>query len=173
MLFTWSRVPGDNGSNTTYRLYSADLSRNATALDVQTTNNFYAAQFAAEGRRYDAVVAANPGPAQTLSASVGFIVQGLSSTSPTPTAPTHEGTVKAGNVEVGWSPVPASAFYQYAVFKTGDSAPTATGMTPGILMLVPLTAQGTGTRYSMIVRACRHRPGTERAARPTRTAETA
>ncbi|MFN7919935.1 MAG: hypothetical protein U0Q16_07555 [Bryobacteraceae bacterium] len=154
VLFTWSRIPGDNGSNTNYRLYSADLSRSATALDVITKNNFYAALFAAEGRRYDAVVAANPGTSQTVSAPVGFIVQGTSSTAPTPTAPTHEGTVRAGNVEVGWTPVPRATFYQYAVYKVGDATPTATGLTPGLLALVPIAAQGTATRYSLILRAC-------------------
>ncbi|MFN7921345.1 MAG: SBBP repeat-containing protein [Bryobacteraceae bacterium] len=154
VLFTWSRVPGDNGSNTTYRLYSADLSRNAAALDVQTTNNFYAALFTAEGRRYDAVVAANPGPSQTLSAPVGFIVQGTSSTAPTPTSPTHEGTVKQGDVALAWTPVPDATFYQYAVFKTGDTRPTMTGITPGLLASVQLTAQGAGTKYSVILRAC-------------------
>ncbi|MFN7921344.1 MAG: SBBP repeat-containing protein [Bryobacteraceae bacterium] len=154
VLFTWSRAFGDNGSNTTYRLYSADLSRNAAALDIQTTNNFYAALFTAEGRRYDAVVAANPGPSQTLSAPVGFIVQGTSSTAPTPTSPTHEGTVKQGSVALAWTPVPGTVFYQYAVFKAGDSQPAATGLTPGLLASVQLTAQGAGTKYSAILRAC-------------------
>ncbi|MFN8642838.1 MAG: hypothetical protein U0802_14750 [Candidatus Binatia bacterium] len=37
VLFTWSRVPGDTGSNTTYRVFVQDLSRQTTALDVLTT----------------------------------------------------------------------------------------------------------------------------------------
>ncbi|MFN7926126.1 MAG: SBBP repeat-containing protein [Bryobacteraceae bacterium] len=154
VLFSWSRIPGDNGSNTTYRLYAADLSRNTAALDVQTTNNFYAAQFAAEGRRYDVVVAANPGPSQTVSAPAGFIVQGTSSTAPTPAAPTHGGTVKQGNVQVAWTPVPGAVLYQYGVFKLGDPLPAVSGMTPGLSMSAPLTAQGAGTLYSLILRSC-------------------
>ena len=50
VLFTWSRVPGDNGSNTVYRLYVQDLSRATAALDVLTTDNFYARVLQGRGR---------------------------------------------------------------------------------------------------------------------------
>ena len=43
LLLTWNRVPGDNGTNTWYRLYVQDLSRQSAALDVYTQNNFYGA----------------------------------------------------------------------------------------------------------------------------------
>ncbi len=33
VLFTWNRVPGDTGSNTTYRLYVADLATSGTAAE--------------------------------------------------------------------------------------------------------------------------------------------
>jgi hypothetical protein len=61
VLFTWNPHPDDTGSNTTYRLYVQDLSRQSAALDVYTTQNFYAAYFKAEGARYDGLVIANPG----------------------------------------------------------------------------------------------------------------
>ncbi|MFN7923607.1 MAG: SBBP repeat-containing protein [Bryobacteraceae bacterium] len=154
VLFTWNRVPGDNGSNTLYRLYAQDLSRNGVALDVQTRGNFYGALFAAEGRRYDAVVVSNPGASQVVGPAVGFIVQGTSSPSPTPVIPTLESTVKEGNVSIGWTPVEGAAFYEYAVFRVGDSAPLSSGLTPGLQVSAPLSAQGSSVRYSAIMRAC-------------------
>jgi hypothetical protein len=72
VMFTWNRVPGDNGSNTVYRLYVQDLSRATAALDVLTTQNVYSAYFRAEGARYDALVVANPGPSQVVGPAVGF-----------------------------------------------------------------------------------------------------
>ncbi|MFN7926136.1 MAG: SBBP repeat-containing protein [Bryobacteraceae bacterium] len=154
VLFTWSRVPGDNGSNTQYRLYAQDLSRGRPGLDVQTTNNFYGALFTAEGRRYDAVVAANPGPSQTVGPPTGFIVQGTSPTSPTPVAPTHGGQVPQGTVGLEWTPVSGASFYQWAVFRAGDSSMLATGLTPLTSASARLPPLGAGARYSLIVRAC-------------------
>lgn len=153
-LFTWNRVAGDNGSNKTYRLYVQDLSRQAAALDVFTTQNFYAAYFKAEGARYDALVIANPGPSQVAGPASGFNVSGSSATAPTMVAPAHNSTVNAGNIQLGWSPVPGATLYEYFVAVQGQSSPTARGVTPSLLAQVPLTASGGGTIYSGIVRAC-------------------
>jgi hypothetical protein len=164
VLFTWNRVPSDTGSNTTYRLFVQDLSRQATALDVLTKDNFYGAYFKAEGARYDGLVVANPGctaASATCSATeatgpaVGFNVSGSSSTAPTMVQPAHQSTVKQGNILLGWSPVPGAALYEYYVAVKGVSAPTVRGVTPGLFAQVPLSAlSATGTEYSGIVRAC-------------------
>jgi len=106
VLLSWSRVPGDTGGNTWYRLYVQDLARAATALDVLTTQNFYGATFMAEGTRYDAIVTAHPFSDQSATGgAVGFVVTGTSSLAPTMVAPTHQSTVHAGNVQLGWTPV--------------------------------------------------------------------
>jgi glucose/arabinose dehydrogenase len=153
VFFSWSRVPGDNGSNTTYRLYVQDLSRATAALDVLTTNNFYGAYFRAEGARYDALVVANPGPNQVVGPAVGFNVRGQSATAPTMTQPTHNSTVTAGNIPIGWSPVPGATLYEYFVANAG--APPTRGVTPGLMVQVPLAAlNGNPTVYNGIVRAC-------------------
>jgi hypothetical protein len=154
VLFTWNRIPGDNGSNTTYRLFVQDLSRQQTALDIYTTSNFYGAYFKAEGARYDALVIANPGPSQIVGPAQGFNVAGLSATAPTMVSPAHNSTVPSGNIQLGWSPVPGATLYEYFVAVLGQPDATARGVTPGLLTQVPLTGSGLGTVYSGIVRAC-------------------
>jgi hypothetical protein len=157
VTFAWSRIPGDTGSNTVYRLFVQDLSRQATALDVFTTNNFYAAYFKAEGARYDAVVIANPDAngAGNFGPSVGFNVSGTSSSAPTMVQPAHESSVTQGNIQLGWSPVAGATLYEYFVAVQGQSAPTVTGVTTGLFVQVPLMAVGgSNTVYSGIVRAC-------------------
>jgi hypothetical protein len=153
VLFTWSRVPGDNGTNTTYRLYVRDFSRQDTALDVQTTSNFYGAQLKAEGTRYDAVVVVNPDGtgAGPTGPAAGFNLGGTSATAPTMVSPRHNSTVMQGNITLGWSPVPGATLYQYYV-ASGSNA--VTGVTPGLFVQVPLTGAGGGTLYNGIVRAC-------------------
>jgi hypothetical protein len=155
-LFTWNRVAGDTGSNTTYRLFIQDLSRQSAALDVFTTNNFYAAYFKAEGASHGAQVIANPGlSSEAAGPAVAFNVRGTSSNAPTIVFPANANTrVKAGNVQVGWTPVPGATLYQYFVAVTGQGAATATGVTTELLVQVPLTAMGSGTSYSAIARAC-------------------
>ena len=107
VLLTWNRVPGDNGTNTWYRLYVQDLSRQSAALDVYTRDNFYGASFKAEGARYDALVISNPGLAsQVTGPAQGFNVSGSSATAPTLVSPAHNSTVGSGNIQLGWSPVP-------------------------------------------------------------------
>ncbi|MFN7926137.1 MAG: SBBP repeat-containing protein [Bryobacteraceae bacterium] len=154
VLFTWSRVPGDNGSNTPYRLYVQDLARNAPALDVITANNFYGALFMGEGHRYDAVVVANPGPSQSIGRPAGFIVQGAAPSTPVPVAPTHGGQVRQGNIDIGWSFAGRTGSYQWALFKEGNSSLFLTGIANLTSASVRLAAQGSGSRYTLLVRAC-------------------
>ena len=88
------------------------------------------------------------GPAQ------GFNVSGSSATAPTMVAPAHNSTVAAGNVALGWSPVPGATLYEYYVGVLGGSTATARGVTPGLVAYVPLAGAAGGTAYSGIVRAC-------------------
>jgi pimeloyl-ACP methyl ester carboxylesterase len=154
--FSWNRIPGDDGTNTWYRLYVQDLSRQAAALDVYTQDNFYAAYFKAEGARYDALVVANPGlPTQVVGPPVGFNVGGLSANAPTMVSPPYQSTLQAGNLQLGWSPVPGGTLYQYWVAVLGQGTPVVTGVTPGLVVQVPLPAEGgVPTTYSGITRAC-------------------
>ena len=155
VLFTWNRVPGDDGSSTSYRLFVQDLSRQATALDVFTTTNFYSAFFKAEGARYDALVVSNPGqPSQATGPSQGFNVAGASATAPTMVSPAHNSSVSSGNIQLGWSPVPGATLYQYFVAVLGQGSATVQGVTPGLLAQAPLAGTGGGTVFSGIVRAC-------------------
>ncbi len=154
VLFTWNRIPGDNGSNTVYRLYIQDLSRQAPAFDVLTTQNYYAPYLKAEGARYDAIVIANPGPTQVVGAAVGFVVGGASAAAPSMVQPPHNSATPAGNVQLGWSPVPGATLYEYFVTVPGAATASARGVTPGLFVQVPLTAPNGPTVYSAIVRAC-------------------
>jgi hypothetical protein len=152
IFFSWNRVAGDNGSNTNYRLFALDLSRSGTALDIQTTQNFWAGYFRGEGTRYDALVFSNltnAGPA------AGFQVRGASAAAPTMARPRHGGTETQGNIVLGWTPVPGAALYEYFVAIPGQPNAVANGVTPGLEVHVPLFAMGGApTLYSGIVRAC-------------------
>ncbi len=155
VFFSWNRIPGDTG-NTTYRLFVQDLSRQSSALDVRTTQNFYGAFFAAEGARYDAIVIANPGTAQqVVGPAVGFVVRGSSPAAPTLVAPTHDGAVAEGNVHLAWTPLPGATLYEYFVAVQGAPQASARGVSAGLFVQVPLAAvHGQPTVYSAIVRAC-------------------
>jgi hypothetical protein len=158
--FSWSRIPGDDGGNTVYRLYIQDLSRQAAALDVLTRNNFYAAYSKAEGARYDAQVIANPGASQVAGPAIGFVVSGTSATAPTMVRPAHQDTgttssLTQGNLELAWSPVSGATLYEYYVAIQGQASAAVRGVTPGLVAQVPLVAVGgAATVYSGIVRAC-------------------
>ena len=154
-LFSWSRVPGDVGS-TSYRLFVQDLSRQQAALDVVTTQNFWAAYFKAEGSRYDALVVADPSGASPVTGPAqGFNMGGTSSTAPTMVRPAHQSSLPAGNIQLAWSPVPGATLYEYFVAVTGLPSATARGVTPGLVVQVPLPlVGGLSTFYSGIVRAC-------------------
>ena len=107
--FSWNRVAGDTGSNFTYRLYVQDFSRNRAALDILTTNNFYAAFFN-PGTRYDALVIAipNAGGAQRQGPPSPFLVRGKVPNSPVATEPTYGSTVDRdaqGKIHVAWTPI--------------------------------------------------------------------
>ncbi len=155
VTFAWSRIPGDNGSNTRYRLYVQDLSRQAAALDISTTANFYGAALRAEGNRYDAVVIATQGGQTFQGPASGFIVRGTSAPAPTMTSPQHNSTVQQGNVFLGWTPIADAKIYEYYVAAQGGSNVLLTGVSQGLLIQVPVPAVGgTPTLYNGIVRAC-------------------
>ncbi len=152
VLFTWSRVPGDDGSNTTYRLYARDFSRQDTALDILTTNNFWGAYLKAEGTRYDALVIVNPdatGAGGTAGPAASFNLSGSSAQTPTMVQPSHQSEVPAGNVYLGWSPVEGAGLYEYLVASGTNEV---RGLTPGLLVEVPLSS--TGMVWNGITRAC-------------------
>jgi hypothetical protein len=154
VLFTWSRIPEDTGS-TVYRLYVQDLSRQRAALDVYTTQNYFGALLNAEGGKYAAVAIANPGPSQIGGAPISFTVRGVSAVAPTLMAPTHGSMVAAGNVLLGWTPVPGATLYEYLVSVQGAAGSSGRGVPPGIFVQVPLAAgNGQQTVYNGIVRAC-------------------
>ena len=154
-LFAWSRIPGDTGT-TVYRVYVQDVSRLRAALDVYTTQNFYGALLKAEGGKYAVLVIANPGQAnQVAGPAVTFTVRGTSAVAPTLMAPTHASVIPAGNVILGWTPVPGASLYEYLVSVQGQGLAIGHGVTPGIYVQVPLTAvNGQPTVYSGIARAC-------------------
>ncbi len=157
ITFSWNRIPGDNGTNTTYRLYVQDFGRQSAALDVLTTNNFWAAQFA-PGRRYDAVVVANPNTVFSIEGPPqGFSTRGTSPFAPTLVHPQHQGTVREGNVRLAWTPLADSQLYQYYVGRLGSLIPVSTGLTTGTEVQVPLaTVNGQLTPHVGIVRVCQN-----------------
>ena len=158
VMFTWSRVPGDTGSNTSYRLYVQDLSRGSAALDVITTQNFYAAYLKGEGARYDALVVGRPGTAQEITGpAVGlhrarrhhrrrrrWSRRPTTAPSPAATSPSAGRRCRGRRCTSTTSRPCGDATY----------APTR-GVTPGLLVQVPLLAlNGQPTLYSAISRAC-------------------
>ncbi len=156
VLFSWNRVPGDNGSNTVYRLFVQDLSRGAPALDVLTAANFHAAKFRGQGSRFDALVIANPGASQTQGPASGFVVRGASPAAPTMVQPRHQteavtSSIVGSNLQLGWTPVTGATAYEYFVAVSGSPSPTARGVTPGLIVQIPVGSLAT---YSGIVRAC-------------------
>ena len=155
VLFTWTRAPGDTG-NTMYRLYVQDVSRSRAALDVYTTQNFYGALLKAEGSKYAVQAISNPGTANQVNGPpVTFTVRGTSGVAPTLMAPTNASVLNAGNVLVGWTPVPGATLYDYLLTAQGANVASGRGVTPGIFVQVPLTAvNGQPTVYNGIVRAC-------------------
>jgi hypothetical protein len=157
VFFSWNRIPGDAGANTTYQLFVMDLSRQMPALNTftQLNVNYYQAFFRAEGTRYDALVVSDQEGTRVIGPAVGFNVGGQSMPAPTMVSPVVGGTVAQGNVQVEWSPVPGATLYEYFVAVTGESIATARGVTTGLLAQVPLAAAaGLPTSYSAIARAC-------------------
>jgi hypothetical protein len=157
VVFAWSRVPGDNGTNTRYRLYVQDFSRNRPALDVLTTNNFYGAYFN-PGTRYDALVIATPiaGGASVQGPAQSFVTRGRNPRSPVFAEPTTFGTVArnaAGLVRVAWTPIQnadgtiTGRIYQYFIPGPGVSF-SGVSTDTFLDLLAPPGA------YSGVVRAC-------------------
>ncbi len=149
----WSRIAGDNVSNTDYRLYVGDLSRDGPALDVITKNNFYGAYLRAEGRRYDALVFATQNRSTVTGPASGFMVGGTSAPAPLITSPTHNSTFKQGTFRLAWSPIPGAVRYQYFVARPGQATPVLTGITPGLFVDTSLAVTA-NTLHQAIVRAC-------------------
>lgn len=144
ITFSWNRVAGDNGSNFLYRLYVQDFSRNAPALDVLTTSNFYAAYFN-PGTRYDALVIATPvgGGVPRQGPPSAFLTRGRVPKSPVVTAPVFGSTVSRdgqGQVTVTWTPLVNSdgtvSTRNYQYYFAGPGQPVS-GVTP--LTSLPLT----------------------------------
>ncbi len=157
IFISWNRIPGDTGSNTDYRLYVGDLSRNGPALDVVTKNNYYAAYVRAEGRRYDAFVSYQQGGSTVFGPTSGFMVRGTSAPAPLITSPTHNSTAR-GRIRLSWAPIPGAVRYEYYVARLGQAAgsgPVVRGMSPGTFVetAFPLV-NGAPTAYQAIVRAC-------------------
>ncbi len=156
VTISWSRIAGDDGSNTDYRLYVGDLSRDGPALDVITRNNFHGAYLLAEGRRYDALVFATRNGNTVTGPASGFMVAGTSAAAPLITAPTHGSTFRQGPFRLAWSPMPEGPGllrYQYYVARQGQSAPVLTGMTTGLFVDTSLAVTAP-TQFNAIVRAC-------------------
>lgn len=154
VTFSWSRVPGDNGSNTTYRLYVQDMPASRPALDVITTNNFWAARFR-PGVRYDALVIANPGPNQVVGPPSGFVVDGPPLNAPAPTQPAYQGVVSlggtTGQATIEWLGRDNWQVVEYYLVSDGATPHSFTGRVPGDRTTLTLTA---GRRYSGVVRGC-------------------
>lgn len=125
-------------------------------FDVLTTNNFHAARFRGEGTRYDALVIANPGPSQVQGPASGFVVRAASPQAPTMVQPRHQepgvnATVRGLNLQLGWTPLPGASLYEYYVAGVGAAQPVARGVTPGLIVQIPVTNT---MGYTGIVRAC-------------------
>ncbi len=154
VTFSWSRVPGDNGSNTTYRLYVQDMSASRPALDVITTNNFWAARFR-PGVRYDVLAIANPGPNQVAGPPNGFVVDGPPLNAPTPTQPAYQGVVSlrgtTGQVTIEWLGLDNWQVVEYYLASDGTTPHSFAGQVAGDRTSLTLTA---GRRYSGVVRGC-------------------
>ena len=157
VLIAWNRIPGDDGTNTSYLVFAQDFSRQRPALNILTKSNFHGALFA-PGRRYDVQVIANPGaPNQATGPASGFHVFGPQPATPTLYLPQHEGTVGSGNIQLSWTPLePTFAqYYQYFVARLGEPNPTATGISSGTDVVIPLAVPaGQSARFSAIVRTC-------------------
>lgn len=158
VIFSWSRIPGDNGSNTTYRIYVGDLMGGQPVLDALTTNNYYGAKFEGGGRRFDALVIANPGPNQIQGPTVGFIAVRTPLATPAPSGPTYGSSFKEGDIDLIWSPLNSRVSYQWALYRSGSGPPVAAGITVATTARVRVQAvNGNPTGHSLIVRACTQR----------------
>ncbi len=152
VLFTWTRVAGDTGTNVRYRLYVQDLSRQSAALDVFTTQNFWSAHFR-PGVRYDALAIADVAGQIRQGPASGFVVRGSNPPKPVMVQPALNSTVPAGNTFLAWTPIDGATLYQYYVSANGNVEPWARGVTPGLTVQVPLSPS-VGPPHSATARAC-------------------
>lgn len=58
-------------------------------------------------------------------------------------APGGGASLRAGNVDVAWTPVPGATLYQHSVAVTGRPAAAATGLNTGLFVQVPPAARET------------------------------
>ncbi|MFN7926153.1 MAG: hypothetical protein U0Q16_39005 [Bryobacteraceae bacterium] len=152
VFFAWNRVAGDPGDGSyRYHLYVLDFSRNGAALDVFTSNNFYAA-YLNPMTRYDAIVAAIGPQSAVLGPAIPFLVRGRP-----PNAPSivYSDVIAGGpDRSLMWTPVPdangetANQVYQWRVTRAqtgglvrlGLSAPGVTGAILDGRQTIPDTA---------------------------------
>lgn len=153
VFFSWSRIPGDNGSNTTYRLYIQDMERQAPSGNIYTTQNFWALRLQ-PGKRYDAIVLAAVNGQSVQSAVANFVLSGPVVTSPTPVFPGYQETNAPrrhdGSIALAWAPVPGASAYQWVLNPpTGSPIVSAVEFTDarGVFGLAP-------GAYTGKVRAC-------------------
>lgn len=126
VFFSWSRIPGDNGSNTTYRLYIQDMERQYPAGNVYTTQNFWAIRLQ-PGKRYDALVLVTANGQNLVSGVSNFLVSGPTLQSPTPVIPGYQETNAprhiSGGLELSWAPVPGAQYHQFILYPADGSSP--------------------------------------------------
>lgn len=153
--FSWSRVPGDDGTNTTYRLYVQDLARQAVALDVFTGGTFHVTRLTGSGRAYAAQVIAIRNGVELRGGVLVFVQAAGSARAPNMTSPSYNGTVRSYIAGIGWSAVPGAFLYEYYVTRPGIGSPAFHGYATGTSVPVPMEAiGGSPTLYDSIARAC-------------------
>jgi len=133
VTFTWNRVAGDNGQgNFVYRLFVQNFNLNSAALDVQTTNNFYAAFFN-PFTRYDVLVIAIPvaGGAPRTGPAKSFIARGAIPNAVHNVTPTTFSSSPAGAKVLGWSGLPDADgnYNRNYQFEFGNGTAGETGVT--------------------------------------------
>ncbi len=153
VFFAWSRIPGDNGSNTTYRLYVQDMERQAPSGNVYTTQNFWAMRLQ-PGKRYDSIVLVKVNGQDVQSAVANFVLSGPAVQSPAPVIPGYQETAvprrQDGSIALAWAPVPGVSYYQWVLYPA-TGAPIVSGLeftdARGVFSLAP-------GNYTGKVRAC-------------------
>lgn len=114
VLFAWNRVPGDNGSNTLYRLFVQGPVAPSDGSGRPPNEQLLFGLLQGGGgsvRRSGGLEPWSTEPGHGFVA--GIQVAGPSATAPTMVSPAHNSTVSSGNIQLGWSPVPGATLYEY------------------------------------------------------------